>query len=212
MTQRFSAKYKSFNGWKRAKSRKSRYSKRIIRLNKIFPEKSLFELRRFSLKRQSLGHNVNLTSAQKVIRARSFEVLRRMRKGSTLEKASSRVGLSPGEVFPFIGPILFSKRRRWRVKKNDSLLAKMRVITRRGRGTLLVKGSNNRSRIGRYQADVNNYLITGNTSLLNVHRGEHIMDAFGEIHYFEWEPTSVRRISDSISSPELQELYAEGRW
>src|SRR5689334_11815040 len=92
-----------------------------------------------------------LTPRQRIAQARALEAVSLMRRERlSLAKASRRAGTTPKTVRLYAGSALERRGGRVRAKSGDTLLARMPVLTSHGPSELDVKGSRNRSLVGRH--------------------------------------------------------------
>jgi len=85
-------------------------------------------------------------------RNRALHVLARMRRGETLSRAARSESIKPATVRKYVGNQLRQRAsgKRWESDKSDQLTARMNVLTPLGPTTVSVRGSSERSRLGRY--------------------------------------------------------------
>ncbi len=206
----FSKWYESFNKWKTARSRTTRYAKGIIQKHKLFAKLTLGELRKarisdliFSNKRWS-----DLTASEKRERNLALEVLRNMRKGETLRASSKNVGLSINSIKKHLGKSLFKKHGRWFVKNKDRIQRGMTIYKQRvGKISIAVTNSRDASIIGEYFSAVKQALKTGDSSHLKKFKKITIIDAKGKKHKLETNLDRLYEIDDEMEDVEFFEIY-----
>jgi hypothetical protein len=85
-------------------------------------------------------------------RKRALRVLSRTRRGEALSQAVRAVGIKPDTVRKYLRAQFHQDApgKRWTPTKSDRLAAQMNVLTPLGPITVPVRGSKERSRLGRY--------------------------------------------------------------
>jgi hypothetical protein len=207
---RFSKKYKSFNQWFLAKERKSRYAKRVIRLHKFLPKLNLNTLRNLKEVDYDLSKKswVSLSSIEKNKRILSVEALRSLRKKDSFKEILKKVGLKKTELIKNLGRFIKKKGRKWKVSPTDNIEIEMLFYEKDvGVNTIVTKSSKDRSLIGGYFANVKLALENKSNSVLRKFEKIGIIDANGEMHYFETNLEYIIEINDSIEEPEYQTIY-----
>lgn len=114
--------------------------------------------------------------AERLAQAKALEVLSLMRREALpLTRAARRVGTTPNTVHRYAGTALARDRgARTRARTSDDLLARMPVLTIEGPRELEVRGSRNRSLVGRHWNAVREYLLTGDTAQLRGFSGKSV--------------------------------------
>jgi hypothetical protein len=210
MASRFSSKYPTFSAWLHAKRRFSSYSERIIKLHKIFPHESLISLIKTSIRILDLSKKSwkSLLPEERSNRILALEVLRRMKKGESLTRASQEVGLSKYELLSYLRSALKNYSGRWYPKKIDYIEREMQIYEKGEVRTIIVTNSRDASIIGEYFATVRKYLESGDPSELKKFKKIIIVDAYGKKHRLETRPDKIRDIEDAKEDSEGFEIYA----
>jgi len=97
-----------------------------------------------------------------------------MRSGSSLRRAAREAGTTLATIRRYAGPTVYREGRRWRVRRNDRLLRRMRWIVETGVITIDVTDSTTAARISRYWSAVQRYVETGTDQELRQFRGKTI--------------------------------------
>ena len=148
-----------------------------------------------------------LSPSLKTERLRALTVLREMRRGTTLTRASAQYGMTREEAKRHLRSTIFKLRRRWRARKTDSIERGM-IIYERGRiRSIIVTNSKDASTIGEYFNAVRDFLQSGNSSVLARFKKVRITDSKGKKHRLETNPDKIREIEDSKENPEFFEIY-----
>lgn len=118
------------------------------------------------------------------------------REGVAPTIAARRVGLSFDTMFEHVGSALKKTASgRWVAKPFDRLLREMRVQTTEGLKTLTIHDSRTASRIGEARRVVDEFLLTGDRSLLARLRRPFVVD--GQPYYFELDPDQLAALKDA---------------
>jgi hypothetical protein len=90
--------------------------------------------------------------SQAAARTRALRALGRARRGETLSKAARAEHVKLATVKKYVGSQFHQDApgKRWKPTKSDRLTEQMNVLTPLGLTTVLVRGSRERSRLGRY--------------------------------------------------------------
>jgi hypothetical protein len=205
----FSREYRTYGEWFKAQPRNTRYAKEIIRKHKLFPDKSLSQLRNLRISDYDLSKTAwkSLTSQQKRDRNLALEVLRSIRKGESLTQALDKRGLSKDFVLKNLGNQLQKSNGRWIATKTDSLEIEMLVYTKDGVRTIVTTSSKDRSRIAKYFNDVQKALKNNDSSILTKYKRMKLIDAEGNEHHFETDLDKLYEIQETIEEPEFLEIY-----
>ena len=211
MPTRFSSKYPTFSSWLHSKRRVSSYSERIIKLHKIFPHESLLSLVKTSIRILDLSKKAwkSLLPEERSNRILALEVLRRMKKGESLTKASKEVGLSKYELLSYLRSALTNYSGRWYPKKIDYIEREMQIYEKGEVRTIIVTNSRDASIIGEYFATVKKYLESGDPSVLKKFKKVVIIDAYGKKHRLETRPDKIRDIEEAKEDSEFFEVYSD---
>ncbi len=212
----FSPDYRAFDDWLNNFKGSESYRNRILRLHSKYPKASLSQLRGHPKRREQTVSKLKeepfckrswktLTSKELNQREKSLEVLRKVRNGESLSKASRELHISQRTVMKHTNA--FKKvRGRWIAKSQDRI---SRIMSTYENGKQLwvdIRDSRTASRIGRYNSAVNKFLMTGNTDVLKPFR-KPFRDANGKLHYFDTEPEKLYKIVESQEEPEFWEIY-----
>jgi hypothetical protein len=89
---------------------------------------------------------------QAAARSRALKVLRRVRRGVPLSNAARAERVKVGTVKKYVGTQIHQDApgKRWKASKSDRLTDRMNVVTPLGPQAIPVRGSTERSRLGRY--------------------------------------------------------------
>lgn len=213
---KFSKNYKTYNEWLVDQTNNSNYKARIARLHSLYPRANLSQLRGHakSTKKQlrkakpipvSKRSYSSLSPSEKLAREKSLSVLRDVRRGKSLTKASRERGISVNKVLSLD---IFNKLKyRWSAPFYDHIHRVMR-INENGREIIIeVNDSRIASVIGTYHNSVKKFLNDGDYSGLAVFQRIAITDARGRRHKFETSPTSLRHIAESREDSEFYDIY-----
>jgi len=210
MVSRFSSKFPTFPAWLHAKRRLSNYSSRIIKLHKLFPNEPLSSLIKTSIKLLDLSRKpwIKLLSEERSNRILAFEVLRKMKRGESLTRASQEVGLSRQELLSYLRSALKNSSGRWYPKKIDYIERAMQIYEKGEVRTIIVTNSRDASIIGEYFTTVRKYLESGDYSVLKKFKKIIIIDAYGKKHRLETRPDKIRDIEEAKEDSEYFEIYS----
>ncbi|WP_321431133.1 hypothetical protein [uncultured Methanolobus sp.] len=205
----FSREYRTYGEWFKAQPRNTKYAKEIISKHKLFPDKSLSQLRKLRISDYDLSQTAweTLTSQQKRDRTLSLEVLRSIRKGESLTQAMEKRGLRKDFVLKNLGKQLHKSKGKWVATKTDSLEVEMLVYTKDGVRTIVTTSSKDRSRIAKYFNDVQKALKNPDNPILKKYKDIKIVDAEGKEHHFETDLDRLYEIQETIEEPEFLEIY-----
>jgi len=206
----FSKDYRTYGQWLKAQPRDTRYAKEIIRKHKMFPDKSLNQLRNLRMSDNDLSKAgwETLTSQQKTERIRSFQIMRAMRKGASLDQMTKKLGMSNKDAIKNLGRYLYKENGRWKVTKTDSIQVGMRFYDQNtGNTTIVTTGSKDRYLINEYFDAVNKTLKDGDVSRLKKFENIKIVDAEGNEHSFETRLNRLYELEEAQVEPDFQERY-----
>ncbi|MDP2926263.1 MAG: hypothetical protein Q8N99_07840 [Nanoarchaeota archaeon] len=211
MATRFSSKYPAFSSWLHSKRRISSYSERVIKLHKIFPNEPLVSLIKTSIKILDLSRRPweILLPEEKSNRILALEVLRRMKKGESLTRASKDVGLTKYDILTYLRNALSKSSRGWYPKQIDHIERAMQIYEKGEIRTIIVTNSRDASIIGEYFATVKKYLESGDPSVLKKFKKIVILDAYGKKHKLETNPDKIRDIEEAKEDSEFFEVYSD---
>ena len=156
-----------------------------------------------------------LSPHQRTKRETSLRVLARSRRfGEPLSKAAREAHTTPETVRRYLGRSGFRKAgRRWKPTKTDSFLRRMAFYEDGRRKAVTVRGSKTASQIGKYNRDVRTFLEdpVRDPSVLKKWEGRTFVDARGQVHTFETDPS---RILSAVERAESEygsfDIYPEG--
>jgi len=140
----------------------------------------------------------------------SLDVLRMMRHGTSFSKATKTVRISPPTVKKFLGKVLSKKNKRIRVRKNDSLLRKLRIYENGKEIFIQVRGTKKTGLVGKYHGAVGRFIDKNEISTLESFADKTIRDAFGKIHSFEIQTDKIIAILERHEEPEFFSIYKSG--
>lgn len=116
----------------------------------------------------------------------------------TLAQAAKKAGTTPAAVRRYADGNLERQGRRVGVKANDSLTARMSIISSNGSIERAVKGSKQRSLIGEHSAAVSNALAVPSRATLRElrsYRGRSVKLADGTRVELLWDPEDLTRLA-----------------
>ena len=151
-----------------------------------------------------------LTPKQLAMYDDSLEVLRMMRHGTSFSKATKTVRISPPTVKKFLGKVLSKKNKRIRVRKNDSLLRKLRIYENGKEIFIQVRGTKKAGLVGKYHGAVGRLLDKNETNALESFADKTIRDAFGKTYSFEIQTDKIITILERHEEPEFFSIYKSG--
>jgi len=211
----YSRKYPIFQGWLYNCKGSESYNNRIIRLHSKYPNASLSQLRGHPKARERIVSNLKqkpvykrswseLTKRELNVRKKSLEVLRKVRDGQSLSKASRELHIEPKTVIKYTNA--FKKvKGKWIAKSQDRISRIMSIYENGKEEWIEIKDSRTASRIGKYNSAVKEFLRTGNKDVLEPYK-KPFKDVEGKIHYFETDPDRLYEIEESQEEPEFYEI------
>jgi len=208
---KFSKKFRSFTAWLRNKPRTSRYAKTIIKKHAFFPDRALFELLDTNINKELLSKRnwIDLSIKDKASRNRALAVLNKLRKGESLKSVIHNFGVTKEFVQKHLGHY-FIKKGHWKVVKFDRLQSSMLFFKKdTGIMHIITTNSKDRSKIGKYFANVKKALRTNDPSWLKPFSRMKIKDASGKIHQFETDLEKLKQIEEGIEEPEYLQIYKD---
>ncbi len=213
----FSKDYRTFEDWLKAHPEQKAYNQRIVRGHSVFPEATLSQLRGHASKGKKPVSRLkpepiykrswdSLNKRQLSQREKSLDVLTRVKNGKSLTHASKELKTTPKTVIKHTHA--FKKiNGKWVAKKYDKISRIMSINEQQGKQEWIeIKDSRTASKIGKYNSAVNEFLRTGNTSVLKPFR-KPFRDAQGKLHYFETDPDRLYEIAEQQEEPEFWEIY-----
>ncbi len=150
---------------------------------------------------------LKLSKEERALRVKSLDVLRLIREGKSLTRASGELGLKPDTVRHNLGSVLYKCKRKWRAKKSDTLERELIIYENGRRRTVIVKGSKQAAIIGRYYNDVKKGLYSGDWRALKKYKRTRIKNIYGKTHHLETDPTKIQEIELRREEHELGEIY-----
>jgi len=213
---RFSPKYDTFEDWLSSFKGSESYKNRIIRLHSKYPNVSLSQLRGHPKARERVVSQLKekpvykrswseLTRRELILREKSLDVLRKVRNGQSLSKASRELHIKPETVIKYTNAFRKSKGK-WIAKFQDRISRIMSIYENGKQQWVEIKDSRIASGIGRYNSAVNQFLRTGNEDVLKQFI-KPFKDSKGNLHYFETDPDKLNEIAESQEEPEFYEIY-----
>jgi hypothetical protein len=212
----FSPRYKSYEEWLEHFRGSEAYKQRIIRLHSKYPNASLSQLRGHPKVREKPLHFrkkepiyrrswTSITDKQAKHRKKALEVLREVRNGRSLSKASKELHIKPETVIKHTNA--FKKvKGRWIAKSQDRISRIMSIYVNGQEEWIEVRDSRIASKIGKYNSAVKEFLISGNEAVLEPFK-KPFKDGNGKLHYFETDPNKLYEIAVSREEPEFYEIY-----
>jgi hypothetical protein len=212
----FSPKYKSFENWLSNFRGSESYRNRIVRLHSKYPDAILSQLRGHAPKGKRFVSELKpepvykrswseITKRELNLREKSLDVLRRVRKGQSLSKASRELHTTPETVIKNTGALVKVKGK-WTAKSQDRISRIMSVYENGKQTWIHVRDSRIASKIGKYNSAVNEFLRTGDVKILKPFKRP-FKDANGKLHYFEIDPDKLYEIAEQQEEPEFWEIY-----
>jgi len=206
----FSREYRTYGEWHKAQPRDTRYAKEIIRKHKRFPDKSLKQLRDLKISDYDFSKAgwETLTAQHKRERHQSFQILRAMRRGASLNQMTEKHGITNKDAIRLLGRNLYKENGRWKVTKSDSIEAEMRFYDQNaGHTTIITTSSKDRYLISEYFDAVDKTLKDGDTSRLKKFDNIKLVDSAGNEHSFETRLERLYEIDEAQVEHDFQERY-----
>jgi len=212
----FSIDYKTFEDWLNNFTGSKSYKDRIVRLHSKYPNASLSQLRGHPKARERVVSQLKekpvykrswseLTRRERILREKSLDVLRKVRNGQSLSKASKELHIKPETVIKNTNAFIKSKGK-WIAKSQDKISRVMGIYENGQQKWIEIKDSRIASRIGKYNSAVNQFLRTGNEDILKQFI-KPFKDNKGNLHFFETDPDKLNEIAESQEEPEFYEIY-----
>jgi len=213
---RFSPKYDIFEDWLNNFKGSESYKNRIIRLHSKYPNASLSQLRGHPKAREKTVSQLKektvykrswseLTRRELILREKSLDVLRKVRNGQSLSKASKELHIKPETVLKHTNAFRKSNGK-WIAKSQDRISRVMSVYENGKQEWIEIRDSRTASKIGKYNSVVNEFLRTGNEDVLKPFK-KPFKDSNGNLHYFETDPDKLYEIVESQEELEFYEIY-----
>ncbi len=140
----------------------------------------------------------------------SLEVLRMMRAGTSFNKATKTVGISPPTVKKFLGNTLRKIKKRIKAKGHDILIRKMKIYENGKQVSVQVRGIQRAKLIGQYHSVVGQFTDKNDKTTLKQFENQILKDIFWKTHRFETEPDEILVILLKQEDREFFEIYASG--
>jgi len=212
----FSIDYKTFEDWLNNFTGSKSYKDRIVRLHSKYPNASLSQLRGHPKARERVVSQLKekpvykrswseLTRRERILREKSLDVLRKVRNGQSLSKASKELHIKPETVIKNTNAFIKSKGK-WIAKSQDKISRVMGIYENGQQKWIEIKDSRIASRIGKYNSAVNQFLRTGNEDILKQFI-KPFKDSKGNLHFFETDPDKLNEIAEREEEPEFYEIY-----
>jgi len=213
---KFSPKYDIFEDWLNNFKGSESYKNRIIRLHSKYPNASLSQLRGHPKARERVVSQLKekpvykrswseLTRKEVILREKSLDVLRKVKNGQSLSKASKDLHIKPETVIKNTNAFIKSKGK-WIAKSEDRISRVMGIYENGQQKWIEIKDSRIASRIGKYNSAVNQFLRTGNEDVLKQFK-KPFKDSESNLHFFETDPDKLNEIAESQEEPEFYEIY-----
>jgi len=213
---KFSPKYDIFEDWLNNFKGSESYKNRIIRLHSKYPNASLSQLRGHPKARERVVSQLKekpvykrswseLTRKEVILREKSLDVLRKVKNGQSLSKASKDLHIKPETVIKNTNAFIKSKGK-WIAKSEDRISRVMGIYENGQQKWIEIKDSRIASRIGKYNSAVNQFLRTGNEDILKQFK-KPFKDSESNLHFFETDPGKLNEIAESQEEPEFYEIY-----
>ena len=141
--------------------------------------------------------------------ALTAHVIRSMREGISLRKASLEHGISPRTVLRHAGSILRKNASgKYRPRGSDKLLRVLVMPTSQGLAEIATRDSRSASLIAEYSNAAQLYLQTGDDSRLRAFDGKHVVDAAGNRVSLLTDRDELERLG-SAGVLSFESLYAK---
>lgn len=214
----FSKTYQTYQEWLVNNTEDTDYIRRIKRLHNLHQDANLSQLRghtrksEINLRKQkpvplSKRPYSSLSPREKLAREKSLSVIKDMRHGKSLSKASRERGISVKKVLALD---IFNKNKyKWMAPWHDNLHRVMKINENGREVTVEINDSRIASLIGYYHNFVKKYLNDGDYSGLLAYRRITFTDAYGQRHRFETNPGALERIAESREDEEFYDIYAK---
>ena len=210
--KRFSDRFSTFFDWKN-QSKMTSYAKRISRLHYFYPNTTLSQLsgrQKFPNAKLSV-HLVDprgLRPNEKVLRRTSLSVLNRIRRGENPRNVINDLQISKKNLLKHLGNNIKIKNNIIKVTKSDKIPRQM-IISENGKEiSIIVKNSQDASKIGQYHNAKRQFLESGNSFSLKKFKKIKIKDIDGKLHQFETSPKKIIEIEDRKEEPEFFDIYS----
>lgn len=212
----FSPKYSNFQEWLSNFNGSESYRNRIIRLHSKYPGASLSQLRGHPKGKEHIVSVLKpepvykrswsaITKRELNMREKFLDVLRKVRHGQSLTKASKELQTTPETVIKNTGAFRKVKEK-WIAKSQDHISRVISIYENGKQEYVEVRDSRIASKIGKYNSAVNKFLRTGNVNVLKEFK-KPFKDAQGKLHHFETYPDKLYEIAEQQEEPEFYEIY-----
>lgn len=211
--RKFSDRFPTFFDWLEQASN-SNYSKRITKLHFWYPDATLEQLSgRKKLPTNKLPFHLvdprGLNAKEKSQRIDAISVLNRIRHGENPNSVIVDARISKKELQKHLGRSIKFQKNSIDVSKSDKIPRSMIISEDGNEISVIVRGSSQASKIGRYQNAKRNFLQTGDDSKLEEFSKVKLKDADGKIHKFETNPEKIIEIEDKKEEAESFEIYTD---
>lgn len=212
----FSPGYKTYEYWLSNFKGSESYKSRIARLHSKYPGASLSQLRGHPKGKENIVSILRpapaykrswsaITKRELRFREKSLDVLRKVRNGQPLTKASKELHIRPETVIKNTGA--FKKvKGKWTAKSQDRISRVMSIYENGKQSWIEIRDSRTASRIGKYNSAVNEFLRTSDIKVLKPFK-KPFKDAQGKLHHFETDPDKLYEIAEQQEEPEFYEIY-----
>ena len=203
----FSLNFKTYAAWRRGR-KLTGYALRIIKAHKLSPKKSLSQLLSPKYLFSSKPWN-KFTSIQKAERIKAFSVLKRIRKGYSLDSASKEFDLSPEKILKHLGKTIYKRKNQWFAKKNDNFQRHVNIFENGKPVSIIVRNNRDAAIIARYRIAISKFKVSRDPSHLEEFKQITIIDAYGDKHKLETDPQTLLDLGQIIQDYELFPVYAD---
>lgn len=213
----FSAKYRLWGDWLKNANPDSAYTKKIIKLHQIYPDRNLKFLQSLKISDVDLSSKPisALTDKEFAERADSLKVLKIMRnEGLSLSKSiqkAKELGFNPTEksVFKNLGRTLYKSGGVWKARKTDKIQVRMGIYSNGKEEMILVTNSKDRSLIGQYFNDVKklNRGELDEKAFKKLYGRKIIVDAHGKKWKLEVNKDKIKQIQTANPGDIFRVLY-----
>jgi hypothetical protein len=212
----FSTDFSVYDDWLKAHPERTPYNLRVVRTHERFPSASLTQLRGHASKGKRPVSKLikspiykrswsSLNERELRSREKSLEVLRKVKRGQSLTRASREFHTSAKTVLRNTNA--FKKLNgKWIPKRHDRISRTMSIYEDGKQEWIEVRDSRMASRISKYNSAVKEFLETGNAKVLRPFR-KPFRDAQGKTHRFETDPDKLYEIAEQQEEPEFWEIY-----
>jgi len=133
-----------------------------------------------------------------------------MRLGTTFNKATKTVGISPPTVKKFLGNTLTKRKKRVVAKKHDFLIRKMKIYENGKQVSIQVRGIKRSKLIGQYHSAIGQFIEKNNRLALKQFENIILKDIFWKTHRFETNHDKILEILSKQEEREFFTIYESG--